>query len=70
MVDVRAKAEKGDAQSQYELGRIFARGNLGVVKDAVEAVKWYRRAAEQHHPVAQFSRGVSNDNGHPCNRRS
>ena len=38
LADVRAKAEKGDAKSQYELGRAFDQGSLGVAKDEVAAV--------------------------------
>ena len=38
LAELRAKAEKGDAQSQYELGRAFAKGSLGVTKDGVKAV--------------------------------
>ena len=41
LADVRTKAEKGDAQSQYELGTAFAEGSLGVAKDEAEAV-WRR----------------------------
>ena len=32
---IKAKAEKGDAQSQFTLGAAFFGGNLGVVKDEV-----------------------------------
>ena len=56
--DVRTKAEKGDARSQYELGRAFARGSLGVAKDDVEAMKWYRKAAEQNYAQAQYDLGL------------
>jgi TPR repeat protein len=35
LADVRAKAQKGDAQSQYELGRAFDKGSLGAAKDEV-----------------------------------
>ncbi len=38
LADIRTKAEKGDAQSQGELGAVFTFGLLGVVKDDVEAV--------------------------------
>ena len=48
LADIRAKAEMGDAQSQYELGKAFYGGSLGVVKDEAEAMKWYRKAAEQN----------------------
>jgi TPR repeat protein len=58
LADVRAKAEKGDAQSQYDLGRAFDKGSLGVVKNEAEAVKWWRKAAEQNYAPAQCSLGL------------
>jgi TPR repeat protein len=63
LADIRAKAEKGDAQSQYELGSAFFNGSLGVVKDEAEAVKWYRKAAEQNFAAAQYNLGVCYANG-------
>jgi uncharacterized protein len=58
LADIRAKAEKGDAQSQFELGWAFVEGNLGVAKDEAEAVKWFRKAAQQNHPNAQHNLGA------------
>src|ERR1035441_4175751 len=58
LADVRAKAEKGDAPSQYELGCAFSFGNLGVAKDQVEAVNWFRKAAQQSDAKAQYNLGV------------
>jgi hypothetical protein len=63
LADIRAKAEKGDAQSQSELGYAFYIGSLGVAKDQVEAAKWFRRAAEQNLPGAQHNLGVSYADG-------
>lgn len=63
LTDIRTKAEKGDAQSQFELGNAFYIGSLGVAKDQVEAAKWYRRAAEQDLPEAQHNLGVSYADG-------
>src|ERR1035441_4857321 len=57
LADIRAKAEEGDAQSQYELGAASATGSLGVAKDETEAVKWYRKAAEQKLAAAQYCLG-------------
>ena len=54
---LRAKAEKGDAQAQFELGLASSLGKFGVATDYVEAVKWYRRAAEQDHAKAQYNLG-------------
>ena len=39
-------AEQGNAKAQNELGRMYELG-LGGVQDYKEAVKWYRKAAEQ-----------------------
>ena len=39
-------ADQGDAKAQYDLGLLKAK-NQGVEKDEKEAVKWYRKAAEQ-----------------------
>jgi TPR repeat protein len=58
LADIRAKAEKGDAQSQAELGSAFLLGILGVAKDEAEGVKWFRKAAEQNHALAQHNLGV------------
>ena len=55
--DTKTQAEKGDAIAQYNLGVCYANGQ-GVAKDAVEAVKWYRKAAEQNFAEAQCNLGV------------
>ena len=52
----KAKAEKGDAQAQYEMGLAYTDG-AGVANDDVEALKWYRRAAEQGYSPAQTAIG-------------
>jgi len=57
LAEIRAKAEKGDAQFQSKLGSAFFFGNLGVAKDAAEAVKWCRKAAEQNYADSQFILG-------------
>ena len=64
LADIRAKAGKGDAKSQFELGNTFYQGNLGVEKDYVQAVKWYRKAAEQNVASAQISLGACYANDH------
>ncbi len=52
--EIKAKANTGDAEAQFQLGRRYDRGE-GVAKDQVEAVKWYRKAAEQDHLKAQYN---------------
>jgi hypothetical protein len=67
--DLRAKAKKGDAKSQCELAHAFRFGWFGVGKNEVEAVEWYRKAAEQNNAEAQsdlgecyaWGRGVAKD---------
>ena len=63
LAEIRAKAEKGDTQSQSELGATFFFGNLGVPRDEVEAVKWYRKAAEQNDAWAQYNLGFCHASG-------
>ncbi|WP_435640871.1 tetratricopeptide repeat protein [Micavibrio aeruginosavorus] len=45
----------GDAQTQFELGRMYSEGTYGVAKDQAEANRWFRRAALQNHVPAQYS---------------
>jgi TPR repeat protein len=58
LTEIRAKAEAGDAQAQCELGYTYRKGELGVTKDDAEAVKWYRKAAEQNLAKAQYNLGI------------
>ena len=43
---LRAKAESGDGDAQCYLGMLYETGR-GVPKDRAEAVKWFRKAADQ-----------------------
>ncbi len=54
---LRARAEAGVAEAQYDLGGIYATGQ-GVPQDDAEAVRWYRLAAEQGNVDAQSTLGV------------
>jgi uncharacterized protein len=59
--DCRVKAKsgfftKGDAKAQFNLGIMYEYGQ-GVLQDHKEAVKWYRKSAEQGFPQAQFNLG-------------
>ena len=56
-------AEAGITTAQYNLGVIYANGYAGVAKDAIRAVKWYRKAAEQGHAGAQNNLGAIYENG-------
>jgi len=59
---LKLAAAEGDADKQYELAKLYAEGE-GVEQNWVEAVKWYRKAAEQGHDLAQFKVGLSYQNG-------
>ena len=60
--EVKLTAIDGDADAQFELAGLYAEGD-GVKQDLTEAVKWYRKAAEQGHDGAQFKLGLSYQNG-------
>ena len=60
--ELRAKAEKGDTESQFSLARRYADG-VGIPKNVPEAVNWYRKAAERGHELAQISLGILFDKG-------
>ncbi|MGI9250836.1 MAG: tetratricopeptide repeat protein [Pseudohongiellaceae bacterium] len=49
-------AEQGDADAQYDLGRVYYSGK-GVPQDYAEAARWYQLAAEQGHADAQENLG-------------
>jgi len=55
--EIKAKAEKGDAAVQYQLGLCYY-GGLGVSKDYLEAAKWWHKAADQDNASAQFKLGL------------
>lgn len=50
--DWRTAAAAGCAEAQFRLGGSFDRGD-GVLANALDAVRWYRAAAEQGHADAQ-----------------
>jgi len=58
--------EPKDAEAQFQLGKRYHEGNE-VLKDDVEAVKWYRKAAEQGHAGAQNSLGLRYSRGEGVN---
>jgi TPR repeat protein len=54
---LRTDASNDNADVQYGLGVKFANGK-GADQDYAQAAEWYRKAAEQSHPLAQFNLGV------------
>jgi hypothetical protein len=55
-------ADRNDPQARAYLGVMYQRG-VGVEKDEKEAVKWYRKAAEQGDALAQYNLGWMYANG-------
>jgi TPR repeat protein len=60
--ETRKKAEVGDAEAQFDLGSVYANGDV-VPKDYIEAAKWFRKAAEQGFANAQLFLGNMYENG-------
>ena len=50
-----AAADRGEADAQYEYGRLFEVGADGIAIDYGIAIEWYARAAEQDHIPAMLS---------------
>ena len=49
----RAAERKGKPEDQFQLGRLFYRGDEGLKQDLVAAAKWWSKAAAQGHADAQ-----------------
>lgn len=60
--ELRAWADKGDADSQFELGLRLLTGE-GLTKNETEGVKWMEKAASQKHLRAQFVMGSLYEDG-------
>jgi Sel1 repeat len=61
--ELQLSAHAGDARAQYELGLAYEIGPVPN-RDLAQAQHWFRKAAEQDYPDAQFKLGVA------CHRRS
>ncbi len=56
-------ATSGDPQAQYYLGMVYS-FRTGNAADLVQAVSWFRRAAEQGHGYGQFALALMYYDGH------
>lgn len=63
--EFRASAEKGDVESQFNIGLMYEQG-IGVGKDEKAAYAWYRKSAEQGNSNAQYNLAVLYENGRGC----
>ena len=61
-------ANRGDASSQFVVGKIFDYGNGGVKQNQETAVRWYTRAADQGYAGAQFNLGSCFELGEGVNQ--
>src|SRR5665213_2081917 len=63
------RARKGDADAQFELGKNYETGRIGLPQDISQAQFWYRKAADQGEPFSEaslailfnFGKGVQRD---------
>jgi TPR repeat protein len=60
--ELRAKAEAGDVNAEYQLVGMYLKGD-GVPQDITEAFKWSHKAAEQGISGAQYGVGLMYYNG-------
>lgn len=51
------RARNGDPEAQFDLGVTYDRGD-GVPRDATQALKWYREAADRGLPESQYTLGA------------
>ncbi len=58
----RKSADRGDTDSQYNLGIMYDNGE-GVLENDKEAVKWFKKATAQGHANAQYNLGIMYANG-------
>ena len=63
IAQLRAEAQGGEAEAQFLLGEAYYVGKFGLATNHVEAVKWFRQAAEQGFAGAQHNLGVCYDKG-------
>ena len=56
-------AEKGSAEAQMQLATVYYIGDLGIAKDPVKAVYWFKQAAAQDVALAKFNLGLCYEGG-------
>jgi TPR repeat protein len=57
VTNLQQRAEAGDAQAQFELGRAYEDGK-GVPQDDARSIEWFRKSADQGNAQAENSLGV------------
>jgi TPR repeat protein len=62
--ELKPLADQGNVEAQCMLGRMYEFGGHGVRKDHAQALKWFRKAAEQGDPGGQYDMGMVFTAGH------
>jgi hypothetical protein len=57
LIKCESKANDGEVEYQYGMARLYERG-YKVLKDPMEAFKWYKKAAKQDYKYAQYKLGL------------
>lgn len=52
------RANKGDVEAQFDLGKSYEAGRAGLPQDFAQARHWYLEAARQKDPFAEASLGI------------
>jgi hypothetical protein len=65
--ECRIRAERGDADAEFRLAEI-CRDGKGVPREYGEAVRWFRKAADQGYAKAQNGLGKMYYHGNDCRR--
>lgn len=57
VAEIQRRAQRGDADAQVDLGAIYELG-MGLPRDGVAALRWYRLAADQGNVYGQYFSGL------------
>jgi TPR repeat protein len=57
VVAIQRRAQRGDADAQVDLGAMYELG-MGLPRDGVEALRWYRLAADQGNVYGEYFSGL------------
>jgi len=57
VAEIQRRAQRGEADAQVDLGAMYELG-MGLPRDGVEALRWYRRSADQGNVYGQYFSGL------------
>ena len=64
LVDINQKAREGDAEAQYQMGRIYLKGK-SIKQSYYDAAQWFSKAASQHHSKAAYEMAMLVESDYP-----